>query len=285
MLNIVNISGGKDSGCVAAWAKNNLPDFVAVFCDTGWESPITMAHLSYLEQWLGQPIIHLKAERQFADMVRHKGRFPSRKAQFCTETLKVQLCINYVLAQDDDVTVYCGKRREESDARRHTPKSDEYLKPGNGLTYRVRDARAWLEHHTADVYRPIVDWVVADVFSYAAMYGQLPNPLYKQGFARVGCFPCINAKHSEVRLIAELYPEKIEEIAALEQEVGTTFFGPDYIPARFCSKHVQSEGKGGQLKGRYVPTIRDVVAYVTEHRDQEELFTPSSCQSLYGLCE
>lgn len=285
MIHLVNVSGGKDSSCVAAWAKNNLVDFTPVFCDTGWESPITYAYLDYLEQWLGRPIVRLKAQRQFADLVRHEGRFPSRKAQFCTKTLKVRLCIDFILTQQDDVTVYCGKRREESDARRHTPVRDEYLKPDD-YKYRVTAVRAWLENYTADVYRPIATWPVEDVFSYAAAYGLLPNPLYKQGFGRVGCFPCVNANHGEVRLIATLYPEIIDKVEALEVETDATFFAPGYIPARFCSKHVQSVNKKtGKLKGTWVPTIRDVVAYVTEHRDQAEMYPISSCQSQYGLCE
>ena len=39
---IVSFSGGKDSLASLLWVRNNLTkDFITVFCDTGWEHPLT----------------------------------------------------------------------------------------------------------------------------------------------------------------------------------------------------------------------------------------------------
>lgn len=39
---IVTFSGGKDSLAALLWVRNNMTtNFIAVFCDTGWESEIT----------------------------------------------------------------------------------------------------------------------------------------------------------------------------------------------------------------------------------------------------
>lgn len=45
MKHIVCFSGGKDSTALVLWAKENLPEFTTVFCDTGWEHPITYAYV------------------------------------------------------------------------------------------------------------------------------------------------------------------------------------------------------------------------------------------------
>ena len=46
-----------------------------------------------------------------------------------------------------------------------------------------------------------------------------PNPLYLMGATRVGCWPCIYARKSEIRLIADVDPGRIVRIAALEERV------------------------------------------------------------------
>lgn len=52
MIHLVNVSGGKDSGAVLAWAKNNLPDFTPVTCNTEWESETTYEYIKYLFPFL-----------------------------------------------------------------------------------------------------------------------------------------------------------------------------------------------------------------------------------------
>lgn len=43
---IVSFSGGKDSLASLLWVRNNLTkDFITVFCDTGWEHPLTYKYI------------------------------------------------------------------------------------------------------------------------------------------------------------------------------------------------------------------------------------------------
>jgi 3'-phosphoadenosine 5'-phosphosulfate sulfotransferase (PAPS reductase)/FAD synthetase len=49
---IVCFSGGKDSTALVLWAKENLLEFTTVFCDTGWEHPITYAYVEEINQTL-----------------------------------------------------------------------------------------------------------------------------------------------------------------------------------------------------------------------------------------
>lgn len=100
----------------------------------------------------------------------------------------------------------------------------------------------------------------------------IPNPLYKMGLTRVGCFPCIQCNLMDLHQISQRFPERIDEVEAAEIEIGGTFFAYDKVPDEYCKK----------------PTIRDVVKYANGKYDRGELFddyTPTSCMSYYGLCE
>lgn len=53
-----------------------------------------------------------------------------------------------------------------------------------------------LEHdpsHGLHKLNPIVDWLAADVLTYAAHFGVLLNPLHDKGFPSIGCAPCTRA--------------------------------------------------------------------------------------------
>lgn len=42
----VTFSGGKDSLASLLWVRNNLTkDFITIFCDTGWEHPLTYKYI------------------------------------------------------------------------------------------------------------------------------------------------------------------------------------------------------------------------------------------------
>ncbi len=286
-------SGGKDSLATLLWAKDNLPAFEIVFCDTGWEHELTYQHIKEVESQIGQQIKIIKSKKYdgFADMVTKKGRFPSTKARFCTEELKVKPSIDYVLSLTEDVRIYQGIRAEESAARRAMSPSDDYFKfyfepygtdkkgKPKYHSYRKKDIVAWCDKHSADVERPIHKWSGQEVIDFILSKGFKPNPLYYMGMKRVGCFPCIMCSHNEIKTIAEKFPETLETLEtleALEALENSTFFPPDYIPRRFCSKETPQGN---------VPLVSDVVKYVADNPDQQELFSRPSCMSYYNICE
>ena len=110
------------------------------------------------------------------------------------------------------------------------------------------------------------------VIDYILDNNMTPNPLYKMGFTRVGCFPCVQCNLMDIHQISQRFPERIDEIYSAEQEIGSTFFPYDKVPDKYCT----------------TPTILDVVKYANGKYDAGELFddyTPTSCMSYYGLCE
>ena len=117
------------------------------------------------------------------------------------------------------------------------------------------------------------------------------------GASRVGCWPCIHARKSEVRLVADVDPARIDAIRELEREVtakaearhaakGETFESLGFNRPTFFQAPgaLRSEGKDG----RCVP-IDEVVTWSRTGSGgrQFELFAPETepgCMR-WGLCE
>jgi 3'-phosphoadenosine 5'-phosphosulfate sulfotransferase (PAPS reductase)/FAD synthetase len=299
---VITFSGGKDSLATLLWAKDNLkPDqWVVVFCDTGWESPLTYAHIKQIEEWIGKKFIFLKSRtyKNFIDLCIKKKRVASTKSRFCTEKLKTEPMIDYILDMQMDIIVVQGVRADESEARSTLKMDDEYFKfyfepygygksgkkKGKPLyhSYRKKEVVAHVDKYSVDVLRPILKWTAQEVFEYIFLHKLKANPLYYQGFSRVGCFPCVMCRHDEIKLIAEHYPERIDEIRVLEQTIGRTFFPPEYIPPQFCDRS-EINKKGKRV---YYATIDAIVKYVLDNPDQILLFPKQQgCISVYNICE
>ncbi len=300
-INVMTVSGGKDSAAMWIYATRELGVKVhPVFSDTGNEHPTTYEYLDYLEQQLG-PIQRIKADfasqiarkrdtvqtkwreesvpesiieqalevlhptgNPFLDMAIWKGRFPSTKARFCTQELKIIPTMEQIymplLEAGHHVVSWQGVRAQESLARSKLPEREE-------------------TPEGYEIYRPILRWTVEEVFAMHDKHGIDSNPLYKQGMGRVGCMPCINCGKQELYEIARRYPVEIERIAAWEGIVAkaskrgaSTFFSTS-----------SGHGEG----------IHDEVAWSrTAHGGKNyDLFKAMefedfpTCSSQYGLCE
>lgn len=207
----------------------------------------------------------------FLDLCLWKGRFPSRKAQFCTEELKRNMAVAYQLDLIDEgfrVISWQGIRRDESQNRRHA-KLAERLGPG------------------LYAFRPLVEWSAIDVFGYCSREGLEPNPLYLQGCGRVGCMPCINAGKNEINQIAGRWPEHVERIEKWEQLVSqaskmgfSTFFNKELHEDKWQDRRVHEANQVGAVI-QWARTSRGGVQFDM----LADLVEPDSCASAYGLCE
>ena len=247
-MNILCFSGGKDSTALILWAEENLDSFNTIFCDTGWEDEQTYNYIDYInEKLLKNKLIKLKSEKYdgFIDLAIKKQRFPSTNARFCTQELKIIPMKNYI-NQFDNVHLYNGIRAEESFRRSQM------------------DETVYDDYFLAWVHRPLLKWVVKDVLNIIKKYDIELNPLYKQGMSRVGCMPCIMCNHKEMRNIIKNKFDVIEKLIKYENEIGHTFFPPNYIPDWACS--MKSD------KGTKYPTINDIVKYLQKDKNQQEIF-------------
>jgi 3'-phosphoadenosine 5'-phosphosulfate sulfotransferase (PAPS reductase)/FAD synthetase len=153
-----------------------------------------------------------------------------------------------------------GIRREESPKR-----ADEVLTP----------EREWSDAYDCEVWRPILNWTIEDVIAEHHRAGVPMNPLYLKGANRVGCWPCIHAGKVELRLLGETDPQRVEEVAALEAEVGQTMFT------------LEESRKGGKERKKIPVGIREAVTWaMTEHGGRQLTMLPQASGCFrWGTCE
>ena len=280
----IGISGGKDSTALLLWMvrESGLPltQMVASFCDTQNEAPETYAHVQMLSQEVF-PIQWLETEG-FLALARRKQRFPSTKARFCTQQLKLlptKAFLESLANKYTHVVPVSGVRRAESAER---SKLSEWGAPEESYFGMAE-------------WRPLVHWSLADVMAIHTRHNIPLNPLYRLGATRVGCFPCINSNKREMRMLGDKFPERVEQIRQWEEDLQSTFFAPNKVPSRFRSKSITTKD-GRPMR---VCSIDDVIAWAqTGWRgrgtapDMSGLFQfeldtmePVLCLSQYQACE
>ncbi len=288
-----------------ALERNPKDQVRAVFADTGNEHQATYDYVRYLEdvlriniKWIRQDFSDWWWRRRdyvrdkwpekgvpadvvaralavleegptgnpYLDLCVIKGRFPSRKAQFCTQFLKTEPLTEYALElieKHGDVESWQGVRAEESESRAKLPEREDR---GGGYS----------------IYRPIHKFTVAQVFALHNKHGIRANPLYTQGMNRVGCMPCINVAKDELLEISKRFPQEIDRIERWEKIVGEA-------SKRGNSTFIPSPGDNDTAHAR--GNIRAVVEWSQTKRggklmDWIRMFDePLACASAYGLCE
>ena len=318
LLRVVSVSGGKDSTAtlLLALETNWRDDVRAMFADTGNEHEITYEYVEYLSDYMeretgrrietvradftkamadkrekllkiaaGVPESEIYGKRQFSaqwtpdragraaelmhptgnvylDLCLLKGGFPSRKRQYCTTYLKTEPLDAWLYARIDEgyrIESWHGIRAEEGQ-RRAVASPFEW-----GPCFSVR--------------RPILSWSVDSVFEQHARHGIKPNPLYLQGFKRVGCMPCINSSKGDIANIVLRAPEHIEKVREYErivsegsrQEIPATFF---HITAHHGLRGI--DGAVAWAKTTHGGRQYDLLSLAED---------ATQCSSEYGLCE
>ena len=257
------------------------------FSDTGNEHPITYEYVKMLGENV-HAITTLRPERDFFALANHKKRFPSPKARFCTTELKMKPARDHVWALKEHgakVVLLTGIRGAESAARAKMPE-------------REMDG-----YYGLPVWRPLLRWTLDEVWAIHARYGIKPNPLYAFGMKRVGCYPCIMSRKSEIARIATLWPERIDQLSQRETEVPSvhrfsTFFCRDKVPFFYRSKLINTRDGRRMM----VPTAQDVARWaldgaeidrakaVQEGRQSKFEFDQTAedapmCSLTFGACE
>ena len=146
------------------------------------------------------------------DMCVAKRRFPSPDKRFCTETLKLVPIEEQIYApiwrEGHTLVAWTGLRAEESRARATL----------NTLS-QVRSRRSAYKEHPYWYYLPLLHWTLADVWNIHKRHGVTLNPLYSQGYKRVGCMPCIFASKHDLLLTSEHHREAIDRVREWEARV------------------------------------------------------------------
>ena len=280
---VVGFSGGIDSQACARWVLNHYAkdDVILINSDAGGnEHPITTEFLHWYSANI-HPVVFVKPEirdlgsrgtrpgitkdrrSEFEDtdeltfdrLAYIKQRFPSPKAQFCTEHLKLAPANRWMKENLSgyERRRYAGVRRDESKLR-------------SGKNF-----KEWDEYFGCPLYHPIVDWTKKMCFEYVEAHDGKYNELYKLGFNRVGCAPCINSSKQDIFNWSSRFPEMIDKVREWEKRVGRTFFAP-MVPGLEINWIDQVVDWSKTMRGG-----KQYSLHVLEERP--------ACESQYGLCE
>ena len=211
------------------------------------------------------------------DLVLGKGVFPQRNRRFCTEELKqkpIKEHIKHLRSEGHDVISVVGVRAAESKARSKLEMWDRGGPIGKDV----------------DVWRPLIDWTVADVIDIHNRNNVQPCSLYfAKGYNAklVGCRPCISSRKKEIQAVADHTPERIDLIRDLEDQVSEIrtkkILAKGLVPRSERAHFFQTPLQNGEEWN-----IDKVVAWSRTSRGgkQFEMFTTETpgCQ-MWGLCD
>lgn len=192
-MHVVQISGGKDSQACAKLVRERNPDahIVGIFCDTQYEHQWTYAHVERVAELYNLELVTLNAGSVESEVTKW-GRFPGGGARHCTEYLKIKPAKDWLIAKaiktGGKIINYIGVRADESPERtkRYGGYDASLIMPHEFMPSKYpkyMGDKLGIRYCT-----PIVEWSSGDVFTY--LDGE-HNPLYDNGFSRVGCFPCL----------------------------------------------------------------------------------------------
>ena len=93
-MRIFNFSGGKTSAYMAI--NYYKPGDLVIFCDTGREHIKTYKFISDFEKNENIPVIKLKYNGGFEQLIKNKKAVPNQFKRFCTIELKVKTCRRFL---------------------------------------------------------------------------------------------------------------------------------------------------------------------------------------------
>ena len=228
---VVNTSAGKDSQAmlshmVARCDALEIPRsrIVALHCDLGrveWQGTTELAQKQ--AEMMG---VRFEVEsRPQGDLLEHveaQGMWPSSLCRYCTsdhkrgQALKVLTRLAREFRDSDkrvvNILQCLGIRAEESPARsKAVPLSKEKRATGKGTIKNV------------DMYYPIFDWTVDQVWAEIARSGLPHHFAYDLGMTRLSCVFCVFAPKAMLMIAGTHNRELLEEYVAVEARIGHTF--------------------------------------------------------------
>ena len=188
---VVPFSGGKDSqSCLKlAIEKYNRDEILGLFLDTKWEHPLVYKHIRNIQKDYNVEIKTISAGSVEEQILKVK-KFPNSFMRFCTDRLKIRPSRDFyksLCLEVGSFEVWMGIRSDESSARkkRYELRVDNELYDPHLINPSFPKL---LGRHGVRFKFPLLNWSEQEVKQFL---GDEINPLYSDGFNRVGCFPCL----------------------------------------------------------------------------------------------
>ena len=242
---VVQYSGGKDSDVILQLAKESGAPFRVTHNLTTADPPDNVYYIRRVFARLREEGIDAKInvpKRSLWRIMRERLVIPSRMMRVCCSELKER-------QMPDAPYIVTGVRWAESAGRRaksgiamvHTASAPPPTSPRYTGGEQVDAAAGLLTTDDASsrrlfeqcqmrgvrVLNPIIDWSDDDVWSYLRSRGIEGNPLYKEGWTRIGCVGCPFAGRRARELAFARYPklykawaESVAYVIARRKEMG-----------------------------------------------------------------
>lgn len=325
---VVSWSGGKDSQASLIWAvrKYGANNVQAVFCDTGWEHELTLKHVREVCSLLFVELIILRSKKYegFVDLAKKRGRFPSTKARFCTQELKVIPFIDWILDHFEDRIIIQGIRAEESTSRAEMDAACTYFKyyfipyddNNKKLTrllnkkeakssdlrkieaLRIKIALGKLEpkymtYRKTEVFEYVKKWTTdiwRPVFDWTGV--QVITYILDNGqkpnplyYMGFSRVGCFPCIMCRLKEILLISKNQSSYIARLEQ--AEIEVGRTFFAPNYIPRRAATIVDPST--GKKIPSISDVTKYVSRNENQVRLFPETidtrSCMSAFNICE
>ena len=214
---VVRYSGGKDSDVILQLAKESGVPFRVTHNLTTADPPDNVYYIRRVFAALREEGIDCRINvprRSLWRIMREKLVIPSRVTRVCCSELKER-------RMPDAPYIVTGVRWAESAGRRaksgiamvYTARElgvEEKVAAAGLLTTDDASSRRLFEQcqlRGVRVLNPIIDWSDGDVWSYLHSRGIEGNPLYKEGWTRIGCVGCPLAGRRARELAFARYPK------------------------------------------------------------------------------
>lgn len=211
---VITYSGGKDSDVLLHLAEKSGIPFEALHSLTTADAPETVRHVYDTFRRLEEKGVKCTVDKHVQpdgsrvtmwNLIPRKLMPPTRVVRYCCAELKEGGGKGRFIAT--------GVRWAESTARRKNRGGWEVLHSNRQKSLILandneEDRRLFetCQMKGKRVVNPIIDWKDDDVLDYAAVEKIPMNPLYCEGFCRVGCIGCPMASKTRIMEFAR-YPE------------------------------------------------------------------------------
>lgn len=202
-MNVIGLSGGKDSTVLAFMLKEREPqtDWTYVCTPTGDESPDMIDHWFKLEDALGKPLVRVTNPKapDLDSLIDIQGMLPNFRARFCTRMLKIEPTIAWCI-QNAPVLMHVGLRADE-------------------------DEREGIYGDLVKSRFPFREWGI----DYYAVMAYLPFLEERYDITipiRTDCLNCYHQRIEEWWNYWRNFPERFWKMAAKEKAIGGTLRSP-----------------------------------------------------------